>query len=369
MIKYKINKYISKMNINPKYIYANKILHYITTDDDTNYDDIYNAAPMLGAGQIKYGDCNSTLEFLQNKCSTIANVTKNKYFVILYGPPGSGKSLARKIACNIIKKYYNETITEEDIEKIFIDTGIDEITYDVVEPSTNKSTRELLIENLKKQLGLEMGASIDTIDKNTYTDKIKNNPELLKKLAQSSFEIYKNNRKDSLSELLYYFAISIKKNIFMEMASPQNVYLDRILALMQYYQYIPIFIYPFVSKSSTLCDRAIGRGLKEGRFLECKNSFGIENAMKNCLDNYGNIKNIIRKYDKSYILQYNADIDDKTFKEINAYQFDNFEKYKLEYEFSTEDKNIEINKIKKVHYIYKDIDYDNVVVLNFDSTY
>jgi hypothetical protein len=98
------------------------------------------------------------------------------------------------------------------------------------------------------------------IDLNLYSDKVKKNPSLLNDLAATSFQIYKTNRKDSLSELLYYFAISINKNIFMELASPQAEYLDKILALITFYDYIPIFIYPFVSKSSVLCDRAIKRG-------------------------------------------------------------------------------------------------------------
>jgi len=360
MIKHKINKYIEKMNINPKYTYANKLLHYVTIDDPIS------KYKMHGAGSIQYGDCNSILNFLQTKCSSVTDITKNKYFVILYGPPGSGKSLARKIACHIIKKYYNEDATVEQIEKDFVDTGIDEITYDIIEPTSHKRVRELLIENLKKQLGLE---EKENVDPELYFDKIQNNPTLLKNLASSSFQIYKNNRKDSLSELLYYFAISIKKNIFIELASPQTVYLDRILALIQYYQYIPIFVYPFVSKSSILCDRAIKRGLNEGRFLECKSAFGIENAMKSCLEGYDSMKNIIRNYDKSYILQYNADFDTEIFNEISSYHFDNLEKYKLEYEYGINEKNIEIGKSLRAHYVYKDFNYDSIVTLNFDSKY
>lgn len=348
------------MNIEPKSVYINKLFYYITKDDS------YLTQTMYGSGPIRYGDCDSMLEFLQTKCSFVNDITKNKYFVILYGPPGSGKTLARKIACYIIKKYYNEEASVEQIEKNFVDTGIDEITYDIVEPTSGKQVRELLIANLKKQLGL---GENDPLNVDTYFDIIKNDPSLLGQLASSSFQIYRANRKDSLSELLYYFAISIKKNIFMELASPQPVYLDRVLALIHYYGYIPIFIYPFVSKSSILCDRAIKRGLREGRFLKCKNAFGIENTMSECLKSYDNMKNIIRKYNKSYILQYNADFDINTFNELNAYNFNNLEKYKLEYEYSTDGEKIETNKSFKIHYQYKDLNYNNIVKLDFDSTY
>jgi hypothetical protein len=358
MINYKINKYINKLNINPRLLYANRLLNYMSVYDP-------NKIHIMEGGSIKYGDCDSIITFLKEKCSKVIDITKNKYIVILYGPPGSGKSLARKIACHVIKIQYDETASENEIEKDFIDTGIDEITYDISDPSTGKEVRTLLTENLKKHLLIDKDKQIDT---NLYLDRIKKDPKLLNVLGESSFQIYKNNRKDSLSEMLYYFAISINKNIFMELASPQTDYLDRILALITYYNYIPIFIYPFVSKSSILCDRAVKRGLQEGRFLKCKGSFSIEDAMKKCLDGYENMKKIINKYKKYYILQYNADFDTDTFNEINAYNFKNLDEYELEEEYNVE-KTIEKNKLLTVNNIFKNINYDKIVKLNFDSTY
>lgn len=363
MIKHKINKYINKMYINPKYLYANKIFHYISNDTFDTLNNKSNFLLMDGGSSIKYNDCNSIIAFLQEKCNSIANVTKNKYLVILYGPPGSGKSFARNIASNIIKTNYDEINSEEEILKDFIDTGIDELTYDIVEPTSNKQVRTLLIENLKTQLKINPE---NTIDPN-ISNEIKNDPFLLKKLVSSSFEIYKNNRKDSLSELLYFFAISINKNIFLELASPQMEYLNRILSLITYYQYIPIFIYSFVNQSSILCNRSINRGIQEGRFLECKNGHGIENAMKNCLTYYEDMKQIIRKYNKYYILQYNANFDKETLDQIKVNNFNNLENYKLEYEFVKQ--KIENNKNMEAHYIYRILDYDKKVILDFDSTY
>jgi hypothetical protein len=107
---------------------------------------------------------------------------------------------------------------------------------------------------------------------------------------------------------------------------------------------------------------------QEGRFLKCKGSFGIEDAMQKCLDGYENMKKIISKYKKSYILQYDADFDIDTFNELNAYKFDNLDKYKLEEEYDVE-KYIEKNRLMTVHYSFKNLDYDKIVTLIFDSTY
>jgi len=119
---------------------------------------------------------------------------------------------------------------------------------------------------------------------------------------------------------------------------------------------------------------------QEGRFLKCKESFGIEDAMQKCLDGE-NMKKIISKYKKSYILQYDADFDTDTFNELNAYKFDtdtfnelnaykfdNLDKYKLEEEYDVE-KYIEKNRLMMVHYSFKNLDYDRIVALIFDSTY
>ena len=179
----------------PKLVYVQKILHYLSTDKS-------NHNTPLEGGSIKYGDCNSILTYLQDKCKNIKDVTKNKYVVILYGPPGSGKSLARKIACNIIKTHYHEKVSEKEIESDFIDSGIDEITYEILEPKSNKEVRTLLMDNLRQKLGIDTNTPIN---KDPYFEQIKNDSGgLLKELATSSFQIYRNNRKDSLSELLFF---------------------------------------------------------------------------------------------------------------------------------------------------------------------
>jgi hypothetical protein len=71
--------------------------------------------------KLNYKDIDSTLNFIKNHYECAPLQTINNYFVILYGPPASGKSSSRKLACKIIKEQFiEETLTHYDIMKSFI---------------------------------------------------------------------------------------------------------------------------------------------------------------------------------------------------------------------------------------------------------
>ena len=81
------------------------------------------------------------------------------------------------------------------------------------------------------------------------------------------------------------------------------------------------------------------------------------------------MKNIVLKYDNSYILQYDADFPSNIFDEINSYQFMNFKNFILEKEINTKTEKNEKKSTTKIQLKYTNqrSDYDTFVKLNFDS--
>jgi hypothetical protein len=221
--------------------------------------------------------------------------TINKYIVILFGPPASGKTLARKIACYKIKKIFKEELGCEEIFNSFIDTGVDEITYKSIPKNSDKNISELLIENMKKLLEKR-----DNLDEKTF---IKKN---INEFVTSSFKIYSENRADIISELLLYFSLYLNKNIFFETSSGEPIYLENLIKIFDYFNYIPILIYPYITNVEILFDRSICRGIKEGRFLEL--NFLSKSVISN-LKNYKKIKKILIDKNNFIIYQYNSSFD------------------------------------------------------------
>ena len=135
----KINKYIKKFNgeqnQHKNIGYLRKIAHYVALES--------NNIKGGGHNQTKSNKLYELLSYLDNKIkesrSTTVATTKNKYFIFLYGPPASGKSIARKIACGEIA---NSEFSNGDtplvinnrilsiINNTFVDTGVDEIVYE-----------------------------------------------------------------------------------------------------------------------------------------------------------------------------------------------------------------------------------------------
>lgn len=329
MQNYKLTKYYNKIDAFPKLIYLNKILHYINNASNVQY------------GGLKINDIGSLMDFLKDKYKN-DKTTKYRYLVILYGPPASGKQTSRIIACHMIKKYFMEELTTTDIYETFIDTSIDDITADV--EINNTTVKNELIENMKKKL-----------NNNITFDNAKNN---INELAESSYLIYKAARPDYVSDLLYYFSVYINKNIFIETTGTDIIYLEKIINLLSYYKYIPILIYPFINDVNILFNRSINRGLKEGRFLQCKSPFGLSTQLKVSAENYPKIKEIILKYKKYLIYQYISNISENIFNDLKKFNFDNLDNLTLNFNYIIEnngDKYIERSIIEKTIVNYNDI--------------
>ncbi|AAV51130.1 hypothetical protein [Acanthamoeba castellanii mimivirus] len=308
-MEYKLNKYIHKINTDPKSIYLNKIAKY------------YDSSIPIQVGGLRLNDFDSLVKFLKQAYDKAPTETSNKYLVILYGPPASGKSISRYIASYWIQELFKETESIENIYKSFIDTGIDEITYDIETP-TGKRIIDLLKENIDNKLGNDK--SIENAKKN------------ISLLASSSWDIYRTNRPDYVSELLYYFAIFLNKNIFLETTGSSIPYLERIINLLSFYGYIPIVVYPFINDVSILYNRSIQRGLKEGRFLRCDTSFGLASQMQISLANYPKIKNIVSQYKNYLIYQYNSNFSNEITKNIYSFNFSSLGDYMLEFKCKIE---------------------------------
>lgn len=340
----KVEKYCNKFAREQKIIYLHKIAYHLLNES--------HKMNQTGGG-IRKGNLDSLLNYLRGVIDDKARKTKRKYFVILYGPPASGKTVARKVACNIINMYFDETeLSPQDIYKTFVDTGVDEITYNVVstmENNNNRTVQDVLIENNNDILGQEK--------------TVGNARNKIKELVASSSKIYRNDRADSVSELMYFLSVFLEMNVFFETASGSAKYIDNILSNLRYYGYIPIVIYPFVNDINILYQRSLQRGLKEGRYLHCDTKYGIQNNMKLSLENYPELKKILELKDIEYaIYMYDANFSSDIYQQLNNYVFNELDKKTLERIISV----IQEENIFKKRYIIREThkDFNEIVQLN-----
>lgn len=268
-------------------------------------------------------DLSSALDYVKNRynCSK-SKKTSHKYFVILYGPPASGKTIARKIACDYIKKTYKEQLSLQEILDSFIDTGVDDIVYDIKHvDDTNKTGIPL-----KKHF-------VDLLD-NAFTKshsksdvKNINNPAVQEQLKKN-IEIYFNYRReqniDGISALLAASASYTNHNVFFETASPSFDYIKDLINTLFYSNYKILFIYPYTENSKILIKRSIERGLVEGRIPPAD---FIEKMVKDCHERYlyhtdtKNTDAIINMKKKDIIfIKYNTNLPTELYNTINKFE-------------------------------------------------
>ena len=210
----------------------------------------------IGSVDVNPKNFESILNYLKEKYKNILSSTKNKYVIFTYGPPASGKSGAVEICKKYITAAYDEN--PDDVNNSFIDTNVDNIVDDIGPIEYNQK----IYENVKQLL-------IDNYSSGHYDSAI-----------------YPNMRKlgaDSISELLIYFSNTINRNIIIEVASPSDEYIKMIINSLMWYKYIPIIIYPIVTKSSVLNARSQARAVTSGRLVE-KNM--INGRMQSMYDKY-----------------------------------------------------------------------------------
>jgi hypothetical protein len=295
-IKYK-NKYIQETY---KLKLLNNIVnHFIQSgagpvDNSTdvskaNDEDVSGSKAEVVPENLSYTMYNleSTINYILKKYNKMDNIkiTKNKYFVILYGPPSSGKTLAKKIGCYLIKKYMEEELKENEILDTFIDSNIDDLIYDKEIEDTNdnnvkKRVQQILLDQLtkyKEQAKIQNDITKDNID----------NSQSIKDFINFCEKFYsRENKPDSLSDLMIFLGSYLKKNIFFETGSGSLYYANTIMNILKLYNYIPIIVYPYVDNIDLLYERAIKRGNKEGRFIA---RTSIESMSNSSVNNYNKL--------------------------------------------------------------------------------
>ena len=324
--------------------YKNKYLKYKTKYNNLKYkNEIYNF--IGGACQqdkkFHYDDISSVLDYVKNRYECTDNKkTTRKYFVILYGPPASGKTISRKLACAYIKKHFDEQLSSEDIHKSFIDTGVDDIVYDAYynEESPQISVKDKLkntIDAYFEKIYIKKDERFDYLKKNIDTD------QELKKIVDNNIGIYRKYRNDrnidDISALLGIIGTYTNHNVFFEIASPYIDYINKLIGTIYWNNYNIVFIYPYTDNTDLLVDRNFFRGLNEGRILTREL---IDSKKEQCFTAFNqkvidksNPQSMYNLYKNIMILRYDTDLTLNLYSKLNKYDIDEFETSGKVYEF------------------------------------
>jgi hypothetical protein len=308
---YKINKYVNKFyncETNKKNIYLKKLL---------------KCCNIQSGGNILHISKDMMINYINQK---IGNKTKakdkdKKFFVLLYGPPASGKTTARKIACQKIYQMYGGYTSVDELYNTFVDTSVDDIVGDIMQDNDLQTTKNLQtvfyhtlekyftenpIELQNSNITLDIWLTNDMIkDKTTY---IMSNKTLLNLLATNSFEAYNKNRKsaDAISDLVRDASFFLGLNVFVESASYDEKYWRGVFELVKYYGYTPIIIYPYTKNFVEIQRRNIARGLTSYRILNNDGPYGITQKMEECSKSFNllfnDLQHIFESYDKMILI-------------------------------------------------------------------
>jgi len=283
---------------------------------------------------FNYADLSSVLDYAKNRyeCTEGFKTTK-KYFVILYGPPASGKTISRKLASMYIKKHFNESLSTEEIYKSFIDTGVDDLVYDAYynEESPIKSVKD----KLKETIDLYF-LNLQILPENRI-EHIKTLSEFKKEVIEPNNNTYSKYRSehniDDLSALLGIIATYTNHNVFFEIASPNVDYINKLIQTLYWNKYKIVFIYPYTNNYDLLVERNYARGLLEGRIMDGE---FIKKKAQACIDTYDSlikkqdpkvkdeeskkaIQTMYDMYKNIMILRYNTDLTPGLYSEINNF--------------------------------------------------
>ena len=183
-------------------------------------------------------------------------VTKEKYLVILMGAPGSGKTLARKIAAKYIYTMENPTVVTMNtdainkIYKSFIDISIDTFVYDGIVIDSGSTV---------KLTGADLFTQIK--DTQSADDKNKNSLELYNKLRPNF---------NPISEIILHLAAYLGLNVFFETLGNEEYIINLIQNFCKYYKYKLIIVYPQITNETEHIRRANERADKDGRYINPK---------------------------------------------------------------------------------------------------
>jgi hypothetical protein len=299
-------------------MYSKKYIKYKNKYFELKY--LENVINMLGGALCsdtnkiqEFKNINDILSYMKQEEECVSKVsTKQKYIIILYGPPGSGKTDAFHIATKLITEHFNEN--KDNIEKTFINTGLDDlVNKTILKEYPDKSVKNVLVENLKSLIISKMSNN-KKYEELTNDDKKKiindnmdpfykqdKKQEEKSSLLRGQFDIYNlaRNEIDPVSSLLLWFAVYLKKNIIFETSAGSFDYINTLIELVIWYNYIPIIIYPYSNNLDLIYSRILDRTLLQGRFIT---KSIVSAKMKNSINNF-NIE--INKYKNKTISRKN----------------------------------------------------------------
>jgi predicted ABC-type ATPase len=248
----KINIYCHKIN-NAKKInkYVNKLGYQIY--EMTGGANFIKHTDLQKSKNINADELFKYIKTMVTETACAECVTKEKYLVILMGAPGSGKTLARKVAAKYIYTM-EKSITDidipiiEGIHKSFIDISIDTFVYNGIvsnSEQTNALTGELLFK--------EIIASASTKEK-----------------SDKSLKLYNDLRPNfnPISEIILHLAAYLGLNVFFETLGSEEYILNLIQNFCKYYKYKLIIVYPQVTDEEAHIKRANDRAANDGRYID-----------------------------------------------------------------------------------------------------
>jgi hypothetical protein len=246
--------------------------------------------------EIKEDDIETFIQYIQSEYEcTKRHSTEQKYIVILYGPPASGKTEAFKESCKLIKEQFNEQLEINDIMSTFINTGLDDLIYRFIKKGVTikkqliVKMQEILQQKKEKENNSSLVPFLLPFLKKELTDKdIIMLPKFSKDFGNESYKIYNLGKikMDYLSTLLIWFAVYINKNILFETSIGNFEYINKVIDSLAWAGYIPIIIYPYSNNLKTLYNRNAIRALQVGRFIECSI---IQDKMKSSIESFNDL--------------------------------------------------------------------------------
>jgi hypothetical protein len=208
--------------------------------------------------ETKKINADELLKYVKERVNKLNGNTKNKYFVILMGSPGSGKTISRKLAVKYISKYLENNTDDDlcnDIFNSFIDIAIDDIVYDGQIEETKKEYISVI------KTGREKFKELSTKYK-SYNDYDED------KLAKESEDLYFGMRPafDSVGEILLNISAYLNANIFFETLGNEQYIKTLINTVCIPYKYNLLIIYSSITNEDIHIERLKKRGISEGRF-------------------------------------------------------------------------------------------------------
>lgn len=195
---------------------------------------------MIGSSNILYDYTNSE-DVLKYVNSILPKEKSNDrpYLLILYGPPGSGKTFNRKLV-----------IKELNLNNNFVYLSEDEYAYNTIQFNNLKNTTDL--SNLK----------------NLNQEELEGNEKFVKLQTE-----YNKIRKATSNMVFILLGLTLmyKHNAVIEMTGAGlSWYMTHVINEFYHYKYDIKLVYPYVENIDTLLKRTRERGFKEKRFLTKK---------------------------------------------------------------------------------------------------